>query len=110
DSGPHPEKTAGRRMIGTILLLVTTGGQVHKPHDSWTLQVGLAHSADDADHYAVSGLQGRLPFFVVDREDRSDRLGDVGVEIGLYPYPVISRAYVPGPDADPNTPGKLNFW
>ena len=28
----------------------------------------------------------------------------------MYPYPVISRAYVPGPDADPNTPGKYNFW
>src|SRR4029079_13894901 len=46
----------------------------------------------------------------LDRRERTDRLGDVGVEIGMYPYPVISRAYVPGPDADPNTPGKYNFW
>ena len=28
----------------------------------------------------------------------------------MYPNPVISRAYVPGPDADPATPGKYNFW
>src|SRR2546429_6056819 len=28
----------------------------------------------------------------------------------MYPYPMISRAYVPGPDADPATPGKYNFW
>jgi hypothetical protein len=28
----------------------------------------------------------------------------------MYPYPVISRAYVPGAGADPNTPGKYNFW
>jgi hypothetical protein len=103
-----------------LLVLVVAVGQpadaehatkrLHKPQDSWVLEVGLAHSADDQDHYAVSGLQGRLPFFALDRKDKSDRLGDLGVEIGLYPYPVISRAYVPGPDADPNTPGKVNFW
>ena len=82
----------------------------HKPKDSWTLQVGLAHSADDDDHYVVSGFQARLPLWALDRREKTDRLGDVGVEIGMYPYPVISRAYVPGPDADPNTPGKFNFW
>jgi hypothetical protein len=81
-----------------------------KPSDSWTLQVGLAHSADDGDHYVVSGFQARLPLWALDRRHKTDRLGDVGVEIGMYPYPVISRAYVPGPDADPETPGKSNFW
>jgi hypothetical protein len=83
---------------------------VRRPKDSWTLQIGLAHSADDADHYAVSGFHGRLPIFALDRTDKSDRLGSVGIEIGMYPYPVISRAYVPGPEADPETPGKYNFW
>src|SRR5437870_11535720 len=83
---------------------------VRKPRDSWTLQVGLAHSAHDSDHYAVSGFQARFPVIALDRQDKSDRLGSIGVEIGMYPYPVISRAYVPGPDADPNTPGKYNFW
>jgi hypothetical protein len=83
---------------------------VRKPRDSWTMQVGLAHSSGDGEHYVVSGLQGRFPLFALDRKDKSDRLGDVGLEVGLYPYPVISRAYVPGPDADPNTPGKYNFW
>lgn len=83
---------------------------VRKPKDSWTLQVGLAHSANDEDHYAVSGFQARLPIWALDRTDKSDRLGNIGVEIGMYPYPVISRAYVPGPDADPRTPGKYNFW
>jgi hypothetical protein len=83
---------------------------VRKPKDSWTLQVGLAHSSSDEDHYAVSGFQGRLPIWALDRQDKSDRLGNIGVEIGMYPYPVISRAYVPGVDADPNTPGKFNFW
>jgi hypothetical protein len=83
---------------------------VRKAKPSWTLQVGLAHSADDADHYAVSGFQGRFPLIALDRTDKSDRLGGIGLEIGLYPYPVISRAYVPGPGADPNTPGKYNFW
>lgn len=83
---------------------------LRKPKDSWTLQVGLAHSADDQDHYAVSGFQARLPVYALDRRDRSDRLGNIGVEIGMYPYPVISRAYVPGTDADPETPGKYNFW
>ena len=81
-----------------------------KPKPSWVLQVGLSHSASDDDHYAVVGLHGRFPLFAFDRRDRSDRLGGLGLEIGLYPYPVISRAYVPGPDADPNTPGKFNFW
>jgi hypothetical protein len=83
---------------------------VPKPRDSWTLQVGLAHSAEDSDHYAVSGFQARFPVFALDRKDKSDRLGSIGVEIGMYPYPVISRAYVPGASADPNTPGKYNFW
>jgi hypothetical protein len=88
----------------------TAAKPVHKPRDSWTLQVGLAHSAQDKDHYAVSGFQARFPVFALDRQDKSDRLGSIGVEIGMYPYPVISRAYVPGAGADPNTPGKYNFW
>jgi hypothetical protein len=83
---------------------------VRKPKMSWTLQFGLAHSADDADHYAVSGFQGRFPLFAFDRKDKSDQFGGLGLEIGAYPYPVTSRAYVPGPDADPNTAGKYNFW
>jgi hypothetical protein len=83
---------------------------IRKPKDSWTLQIGLAHSADDGDHYAVSGFHARFPLFALDRQDKSDRLGGIGLEIGAYPYPVISRAYVPGPGADPNTPGKYNFW
>lgn len=83
---------------------------IRKPRDSWVLQFGLAHSADDQDHYAVSGFQGRFALLALDRTDKSDRLGDFGVEVGLYPYPVISRAYVPGPDADPDTQGKHNFW
>lgn len=84
--------------------------RIRKPKPSWTLQVGLAHSGDDADHYAVSGFQGRFPLIALERRDKSDRLGGLGLEVGLYPYPVISRAYVPGTDADPNTPGKYNFW
>jgi hypothetical protein len=84
--------------------------RVRKPKPSWVLQVGLSHSADDDDHYAVSGMHGRFPLFAFDRVDKSDRLGGLGLEVGLYPYPAISRAYVPGPDADPNTPGKYNFW
>src|SRR5262245_35955053 len=83
---------------------------VRKPKISWTLQVGLAHSPDDADHYALSGIQARFPVFALDREKKSDRLGGFGIEVGAYPYPVIARAYVPGPDADPNTAGKFNFW
>jgi len=83
---------------------------IRKPKISWTLQFGLADSADDEDHYAVSGFQGRFPLFAFDRKDKSDRFGGLGLEIGAYPYPVISRAYVPGPDADPATPGKYNFW
>jgi hypothetical protein len=83
---------------------------VRKPKISWTLQVGLAHSARDDDHYAVSGIQGRFPVFALDRATGSDRWGGLGVEVGAYPYPVISRAYVPGPEADPETPGKHNFW
>ena len=83
---------------------------IRKPRDSWTLQVGLADSAGDADHYAVSGFQARFPVFALDREQKSDRRGSIGLEVGMWPYPVISRAYVPGPDADPNTPGKYNFW
>jgi hypothetical protein len=88
----------------------TAAKPVRKPRDSWTLQVGLAHSAQDRDHYAVSGFQARFPVFTLDRQDKSDRFGSIGVEIGMYPYPVISRAYVPGVGADPNTPGKYNFW
>jgi hypothetical protein len=84
--------------------------RVRKPKASWTLQVGLAHSRDDTNHYAVSGFQGRFPLYAFDRKDKSDRLGGLGLEVGLYPYPMISRAYVPGPDGDPNTPGKFNFW
>jgi hypothetical protein len=83
---------------------------LRKPQQSWTLQVGLAHSAQDRDHYVVSGFSGRWPLFALDRADKSDRLGSIGIEIGAYPYPVISRAYVPGPDADPDTAGKYNFW
>ena len=87
-----------------------SGKAVRKPRDSWTLQFGLAHSAADDDHYAVSGFQARFPVFTLDRVTKSDRLGSIGLEVGAYPYPVISRAYVPGPDADPETPGKFNFW
>lgn len=83
---------------------------VRKPKASWTLQFGLAHSADDADHYAVSGFQGRFPLFAFDRTQKSDRFGGLGLEVGAWPYPMISRAYVPGADADPATPGKFNFW
>jgi hypothetical protein len=83
---------------------------IRKPKMSWTLQFGLAHSTDDADHYAVSGFQGRFPLFAFDRKDKSDRFGGLGLEIGAWPYPIISRAYVPGVDADPETPGKFNFW
>ena len=83
---------------------------VRKPKISWTLQFGLADSADAVDHYAVSGFQGRFPVFAFDRKDKSDRFGGLGIEVGMWPYPVISRAYVPGPDADPETPGKFNYW
>jgi hypothetical protein len=115
--------TRAARLSGTISLVLATylpswaeetapprARTVRKPRDSWTLQVGLAHSADDGNHYAVSGFQARFPFYALDRKSKSDRLGSIGVEIGAYPYPVISRAYVPGPDADPETPGKYNFW
>jgi len=111
------------QLLGTLSLLLALGvplaaeetpapaaKPLRRPRDSWTLQVGLAHSADDGNHYAVSGFQARFPFYALDRKAKSDRLGSIGVEIGAYPYPVISRAYVPGPDADPNTPGKYNFW
>jgi hypothetical protein len=86
------------------------GKPARRPRDSWTLQVGLAHSAADDNHYAVSGFQARFPIYTLDRKGKSDRLGSIGLEVGGYPYPVISRAYVPGPDADPETPGKYNFW
>jgi hypothetical protein len=86
------------------------GKPARRPRDSWTLQVGLAHSAADDNHYAVSGFQARFPIYTLDRKGKTDRLGSIGLEVGGYPYPVISRAYVPGPDADPNTPGKYNFW
>jgi len=110
------------RATGLLLLLATclpaaaqdspppAAPPIRKPRDSWTLQVGLADSAGDTDHYAVSGFQARFPVFALDREQKSDRLGSIGLEVGMWPYPVISRAYVPGPDADPNTPGKYNFW
>lgn len=106
-------------MAASVVLVLATWAQapaeervrtIRRPKDSWTLQVGLAHSADDADHYAVSGFHGRLPVFALDRTDKGDRFGNIGVEIGMYPYPVISRAYVPGTDADPDTQGKYNFW
>jgi hypothetical protein len=84
--------------------------RLRKAKPSWVIQVGLAHSADGGDHYAVSGFQGRFPVFALDRAHKSDRFGGLGLEVGLYPYPVISRAYVPGADADPETPGKYNFW
>ena len=87
-----------------------TGQPARRPRDSWTLQVGLAHSAADEDHYAVSGFQARFPIYTLDRAGKTDRLGSIGLEVGAYPYPVISRAYVPGADADPETPGKYNFW
>lgn len=83
---------------------------LRKPKPSWVIQAGLAHSADDENHWAVSGFHGRFPVFTLDRVHKSDRLGGLGLEVGLYPYPVISRAYVPGADADPETPGKYNFW
>ena len=86
------------------------GQSVRKPKQSWTLEVGLSHSAGDDDHYVASGIYGRFPLLALDRARKSDRLGSIGLEIGAYPYPVISRAYVPGPDADPSTPGKYNFW
>jgi len=111
------------QLLGTISLLLAmsvpleaeeapapAAKPARRPRDSWTLQVGLAHSADDGNHYAVSGFQARFPIYALDRKSKSDRLGSIGLEIGAYPYPVISRAYVPGPDADPNTPGKYNFW
>ena len=60
---------------------------VRRPRDSWTLQVGLAHSAADDEHYAVSGFQARFPFFTLDRAGKSDRLGSIGLEVGAYPYP-----------------------
>lgn len=108
-------------LLGTIALGLALCGpsaaqdtpapsHIRKPTDSWTLQLGLAHSAGDTDHYAVSGFQARFPLFALDRAHKSDRLGSIGLEVGAYPYPVISRAYVAGPDADPNTPGKYNFW
>ena len=86
------------------------GKAPRRPRDSWTLQFGLSHSAADLDHYAVSGFQARFPIYTLDRAARTDRLGSIGLEVGAYPYPTISRAYVPGPDADPETPGKYNFW
>jgi hypothetical protein len=87
-----------------------TPSPVRRPKQSWTLQVGLSHSSGDGDHYVASGIYGRFPLFALDRKGKTDSLGSIGVEIGAYPYPVISRAYVPGPDADPNTAGKYNYW
>jgi len=87
-----------------------TPSPVRRPKQSWTLQVGLSHSAADSDHYVASGIYGRFPLFALDRAGKTNRLGSIGLEIGAYPYPVISRAYVPGPDADPETAGKYNYW
>src|SRR4051812_2028130 len=109
-----------RRFVGTafgLCLLLTapsssagddagTPKPVRKPKDSWVLEVGLSHAAGDRDHYVASGIYGRWPIFALDRARKSDRLGSIGIEVGAYPYPVISRAYVPGPDADPETAGK----
>src|SRR5437016_4359815 len=53
-----------------------------RPRDSWTLQVGLAHSAADDNHYAVSGFQARFPIYTLDRKGKSDRLGSIGLEVG----------------------------
>jgi len=83
---------------------------VRRPRDSWTLQLGLSHSSSDLDHYAVSGFHAWFPLYSLDRDTKSDAFGTIGLEVGAYPYPDISRAYVPGPDADPETPGKYNFW
>lgn len=56
-----------------LMMCVAAGAQdapapaartIRKPKISWTLQFGLAHSDDDAEHYAVSGFQGRFPLFV----------------------------------------------
>ena len=69
---------------------------VRKPKTSWTLQVGLAHSADDADHHAVSGFQGRFPLIALDRRDKSDRLGGFGLEVGMYPYPAFPASVATG--------------
>jgi hypothetical protein len=87
-----------------------SGKSARRPRDSWTLQFGLSHSSSDEDHYAISGFQARFNIYTLDRAAKTDRLGSIGLEVGAYPYPVISRAYVPGPDADPETPGKYNFW
>jgi len=86
------------------------GPPVRKPRDSWTLQFGLSHSSSDLDHYALSGFHAWFPLYALDRGTKSDAFGTIGLEVGAYPYPDISRAYVPGPDADPETPGKYNFW
>ena len=89
----------------------TSKGQtVRRARDSWTLQLGLSHSSSDLDHYAVSGFHAWFPLYALDRDTKSDAFGTIGLEVGAYPYPDISRAYVPGPDADPETPGKYNFW
>jgi hypothetical protein len=88
----------------------SSGGTARRPRDSWTLQFGLSHSSSELDHYAVSGFHAWFPLYALDRGTKSDRLGTIGLEVGAYPYPDISRAYVPGPDADPETPGKYNFW
>src|SRR4029079_10044166 len=89
----------------------TPSGQIiRKPKQSWTLEVGLAHSTGDRDHYVAYGVYARCRVLALARACKSDRFVNIGLEIGAYPYPVISRAYVPGPDADPSTAGKYNFW
>ena len=105
-AGPQPTPAATPSPVAAA----APAPAVRKPKISWTLQFGLAHSRDDNDHYAVSGFQGRFPIFAFDRARKSDRLGGLGIEVGAYPYPVTSRAYVPGEDVDPETPGKFNFW
>ena len=79
------------------------------PSNPWTLLVGLSDSARDRDHYAVSGFYGRFPLFALDRASGSDRLGTSASRSG--PIRIGDLACVrPGPDADPETAGKYNFW
>jgi hypothetical protein len=105
-----PAATAAAALAGTAVHAEPLPAGLHKAKPSWVMQVGLSHSPDDRNHWAVSGFHGRFPVFALDRTHKSDRLGGFGIEVGLYPYPVISRAYVPGADVDPETPGKFNFW
>src|SRR5207247_2173582 len=88
--------TIGLAMIATASTSTAeetpaTGKAVRRPRDSWTLQVGLAHSAADDNHYAVSGFQARFPIYTLDRKGKGDRLGSIGLGVGGHPYPVIWR-------------------